>query len=134
VDGFPGSPHALKPFTSVFQNPATLPPKARSCRSDRHCVVRGREGGSSPGAGCLHSGSAWPPQQGLLRLRSQRPMPSTLESLAPGSAPQLAYELTASAFQARPFDLVAPSCAPKNATWLLGYGGSAPGPTILHPV
>jgi hypothetical protein len=45
-----------------------------------------------------------------------------------------AYEMTATAFQSRVFDNAIPACKAFPGTWLMGYNGITPGPTIHHPV
>jgi hypothetical protein len=44
------------------------------------------------------------------------------------------YEFEIRAFQARPFDATVPACRTQPATWLMGYNGITPGPTIRAPV
>lgn len=44
------------------------------------------------------------------------------------------YELEVTAFQARTFDNAVPACKALPGTWLMGYNGVTPGPTIHHPV
>jgi hypothetical protein len=41
-----------------------------------------------------------------------------------------AYELEIRTFQARPWDSTVPACRAQPATWLMGYNGITPGPTI----
>lgn len=82
VDGFPGSPFTATPFVDVFKNPPTLPPIAKGCRADGHCLFE--------------------------------------------------FEMDIKEFQAGLFDNAVPACK-GNPTWLMGYGGSSPGPTIVVP-
>jgi FtsP/CotA-like multicopper oxidase with cupredoxin domain len=39
VNGFPGSPFVIKPFTDVYKSPTTAVPKFKTCRSDNHCMM-----------------------------------------------------------------------------------------------
>lgn len=38
VDGFPGTPFIVKPFTETFVNPPDAQAKGKQCRSDGHCI------------------------------------------------------------------------------------------------
>lgn len=44
------------------------------------------------------------------------------------------YEMEVRAFQSRPFDAAIPACRTLPGTWLMGYNGIVPGPTIRNSV
>ena len=45
-----------------------------------------------------------------------------------------AFDLEITGFQSRVFDQAIPACASRPATWLMGYNGISPGPTIKATV
>ena len=38
VDGFPGTPYNILPFTETFVNPSDAQSKGTECREDGHCI------------------------------------------------------------------------------------------------
>ena len=38
VDGYPGTPYIVKPFTETFVNPSDAQSKGKECRDDGHCI------------------------------------------------------------------------------------------------
>ena len=38
VNGFPGTPYVVQPFTETFKNPTEAQSSGTSCRADGHCL------------------------------------------------------------------------------------------------